>query len=44
VAVIPTSGEEDQVWISVERDIPGIAGYDANNLPRYIEYFSTRDF
>jgi hypothetical protein len=44
VAVIPTSGEEDQVWISVERDIPGIAGYDADNLPRYIEYFSTRDF
>jgi len=44
VAVIPTGGEEDQVWISVERDIPGIDDYDAENLPRYIEFFSTRDF
>jgi len=44
VAVIPSQDEEDQVWISVERDIPGIAGYDADNLPRFIEFFSTRDF
>lgn len=44
VAVIPSGSEEDQVWISVERDIPGIAGYDANNLPRYIEFFATRDY
>lgn len=35
--VIPTSGEEDQVWVSVRRTI-GSADV------RYIEYFSTRSF
>lgn len=35
--IIPTSGEEDQIWVSVERKI-GASTY------RYIEYFSTRAF
>jgi hypothetical protein len=37
VACISTSGEEDQVWVIVERIIGGAT-------KRYIEYFSTRDF
>ncbi len=37
VAVIPSSGEEDQIWVSVNRTI-GAA------TVRYIEYFSSRDF
>ena len=37
VAIIPTGGEEDQVWISVKRTIGGVT-------KRYIEYFSTRAF
>jgi hypothetical protein len=41
VAVIPTTGEEDQVWISVERTMTGV---NSGNPVRYIEYFSTRDY
>jgi hypothetical protein len=41
VAVIPTGGEEDQVWISVERTMTGV---NSGSPVRYIEYFSTRDF
>ncbi len=37
VAIIPTTGEEDQVWVSVERTIGGAT-------KRYIEYLSTRAF
>jgi len=37
VAVIPTQGEEDQVWYTVKRTI-GV------NTVRMIEYFSTREF
>ena len=37
VAVIPSTGEEDQVWYSVKRTIGGAT-------KRYIEYFGTRAF
>jgi hypothetical protein len=37
VAVISTSGEEDQVWCVIERVING-------STVKYLEYFSTRDF
>ena len=41
VCVIPTTGEEDQVWISVERTM---AGVNSGNPVRYIEFLSTRAF
>ncbi len=37
VAIIPGTGEEDQIWASIKRTIGGAA-------KRYIEYFSTRAF
>jgi len=44
VAIIPTSGEEDQVWFSAYLYIPSSPYADGDGYVRYIAYFTDRDF
>lgn len=44
VCVIPNGTEEESVWVSVKRKVPGNANADASGYIRFIEYFAPRGF